>query len=273
MMTLRSRLSPVLAVGALSAVLAGCHSSGELVVDEGVGISAVRGACPAVGVPDYTGDVTLFRQAASTDSRDIDVVANLTELHGQCDDKPGKSSITVADDGKDEPQAEQTPGIKLFGMRIAMPGLAGFKSDHKGKKRKVTRLSGQVASSAGFVVQARRTDPHGARDVTLPYFVTVLRGGTAVVAKRVGQVTVHFADGQLRAQALGGGTALIDRAEATLDRDIHDRITKKRKAGEADAAVDPLADPEVKAAVNRATFELLVGFQLDDKQLAYNATR
>jgi len=43
--------------------------------------------------------------------------------------------------------------------------------------------------------------------------------------------------------------------------------------GEADAAVDPLADPEVREAVNRASFELLVGFQLDEAQLAYNATR
>jgi hypothetical protein len=29
----------------------------------------------------------------------------------------------------------------------------------------------------------------------------------------------------------------------------------------------------VKAAVTRATFEVLVGFQLDERQLSYNATR
>jgi hypothetical protein len=34
-----------------------------------------------------------------------------------------------------------------------------------------------------------------------------------------------------------------------------------------------MADPQVKAAVDRATFELLVGFQLTQDQLAYNATR
>ena len=33
------------------------------------------------------------------------------------------------------------------------------------------------------------------------------------------------------------------------------------------------ADPAVRAAVQRATFELLVGFQLTEAQLRYNATR
>jgi hypothetical protein len=30
------------------------------VVEQGVGITALRSVCPAVGVPDFTGDVTLF---------------------------------------------------------------------------------------------------------------------------------------------------------------------------------------------------------------------
>jgi hypothetical protein len=37
--------------------------------------------------------------------------------------------------------------------------------------------------------------------------------------------------------------------------------------------VDPLTRPEIKGAVQRATFEALVGFQLTDDQLKYNATR
>ena len=36
---------------------------------------------------------------------------------------------------------------------------------------------------------------------------------------------------------------------------------------------DVAKEADVKAAIARATFELLVGFQLDDKQLAYNVTR
>jgi hypothetical protein len=94
-----------------------------------------------------------------------------------------------------------------------------------------------------------------------------------VVTKRVGNVTVNFVDGQERAQASGEGSAYVDRAEATLPEDIRERITRKREAGDVDAAVDPLAEPDVKAAVARATFEVLVGFQLDQDQLAYNATR
>ena len=50
-------------------------------------------------------------------------------------------------------------------------------------------------------------------------------------------------------------------------------VARERKAGDEDAALDPLADPAVRAAVQRATFELLVGFQLTEAQLAYNATR
>jgi hypothetical protein len=84
---------------------------------------------------------------------------------------------------------------------------------------------------------------------------------------------VAFADGQERAQATGQGSAYIDRGAATLPEDIRERITRKRKAGEADAAIDPLSEPDVKAAVQRATFEVLLGFQLDQNQLAYNATR
>ncbi|GGC35556.1 hypothetical protein GCM10011371_23630 [Novosphingobium marinum] len=219
-MIARTRLIP-LAVAALGAtVLTGCKSSGEIVVDQGVGITAVRSRCPAVGIPDYTGDITLFAQPGNRNADNIDVTAAMTNVRTQCND-------------------------------------AGE----------------QVYASVSFDVLARRTGTQGARQVTLPYFVTVLRGGSAVVTKRVGQVTVNFADGQDRAQARGEGSAYIDRQAATLPADIRERITRKRKAGDADAALDPLADPEVKAAVEAASFELLVGFQLDERQLAYNATR
>lgn len=216
-MMLRNRLITAVA---LAAALAGCRGTGDLVVDEGVGITAVRSACPAVGVPDYTGDITLFRTPGATTADNIDVVAALTNVRPACNDS----------------------GEKVF-------------------------------TSATFDVLARRTDTRGARQVTLPYFVTVLRGGSAVVTKRVGSVTLNFADGQERAQASGQASSYVDKAEASLPLEIRELITRKRKAGDADAAVDPLSRPEVKAAVNRATFEMLVGFQLTQDQLTYNATR
>lgn len=205
---------------ALPAVLAGCKSQGELVVEEGVGISAIRTACPAVGIPDYTGNITLFRADGPRTADNIDVVASMTNLRSTCDDGSAK-----------------------------------------------------VYSNATFDVLARRTDTRGARRVELPYFSTVLRGGSQVVTKRIGTVVVDFADGQERAQGHAQAGSFVDRAEATLPEDVRERITRKRKAGDPDAALDPLADPEVKEAVARATFELLVGFQLDNAQLAYNATR
>lgn len=130
-----------------------------------------------------------------------------------------------------------------------------------------------VVSNATFDVLARRTDPRGTREVVLPYFATVMRGGTTVVAKRISTVRIVFADGQTRASAQGQGGAVIERAQATLPPDIQKTLTRKRKAGEIDAAIDPLARPEIKAAVARASFELLIGFQLTSDQLQYNATR
>ena len=34
-----------------------------------------------------------------------------------------------------------------------------------------------------------------------------------------------------------------------------------------------MADPAIRAAVAKASFEMLIGFQLSNEQLAYNATR
>jgi hypothetical protein len=130
-----------------------------------------------------------------------------------------------------------------------------------------------VVSEASFDVQARRTNPSGARQVVIPYFATVVRGGTAVVSKRVEQVTLNFADGELRASATGKGGAVINRAAATLPADIRAKLTRKRRADDADASIDPLSAPDVRAAVARVSFELLIGFQLSAEQLQYNATR
>ena len=142
------------------------------------------------------------------------------------------------------------------------------------KLRPSCNSSGErIYSVASFEVQARRMDRGGARSVTLPYFSSVVQGGTAVVAKRVGQVTVNFAAGQDRATATGKAAGYIDGTSARLPADIVEKINRKRKAGDADAALDPMADPEVRAALQRASFELLVGFNLTEDQLRYNVTR
>ncbi|MBV7259265.1 hypothetical protein [Erythrobacter crassostreae] len=210
----------VLSVAALAVGLAGCASEGELVVDQGVGVTAVLSSCPAVGIPDYTGDVTAFRTGGDVTLGNLDMTASMTNLRSTCNDT----------------------GAKVY-------------------------------SEATFDVLARRTDVRGARSVTLPFFVTVLRGGSAVVTKRVGEVTINFADGQERASGTGKAGSFVDRSAATLPEDIREKITRKRRAGDVDAALDPLTDPEVKAAIARTRFEMLVGFQLTEDQLAYNATR
>lgn len=127
--------------------------------------------------------------------------------------------------------------------------------------------------NATFDVLAQRRDPHGERDVVLPYFAVVVHSGTNVVAKSVGRVGLHFADGSYRASTTGTASARILRSAATLPEDIRKEITRERKPGDPDAALDPMSDPKVKAAVDRASFELLLGFQLTQEQLQYNVTR
>jgi hypothetical protein len=213
--TLLGLSAPALAIGALA--LGGCAGKGEIV--EG-GISAVRSACPVVGVPAGTGDVTLFDPAGSRDASAIDVVADVTNVRSTCNDS-----------------------------------------------------GEQIATTVTFQVNARRTRADAPRDLTLPYFIAMVRGGTNVTAKRVGQVAVHFDAGQARATATGQATSWVSRAAATLPQNVRDELTKKRKAGDQDAATDPLTRPEIRQAVLSASFEALVGFQLTDDQLKYNAQR
>jgi hypothetical protein len=131
----------------------------------------------------------------------------------------------------------------------------------------------EVVAEASFVVEARRANAVGARTVELPYFAAVIRGGNTVISKRIERVTLTFADGQARASATTKGGAVINRAAATLPADVRAKLTKKRRAQDADASIDPLSAPDVRAAVARASFELLIGFQLTADQLQYNATR
>ncbi len=136
-----------------------------------------------------------------------------------------------------------------------------------------TETGTQYYTEATFEVQARRTDATAARQVTLPYFSTVVRAGNNVVSKRVGQVVLNFAPGALRASATAKAASYVDRDVATIPPEILARVNRKRKAGDEDAAIDPFSTPDVKAALLRTSFELLVGFNLTQDQLKYNATR
>ena len=130
-----------------------------------------------------------------------------------------------------------------------------------------------VVSSATFTVVGLRRDAGPARQVILPYFDVVLQGGTQVVAKRVGQAVLNFAAGDVHGWARVQAGVRVNRAAATLPENVRTILTRPRKAGDTDAALDPLADPAVRQSVANATFEHLVGFQLSEEQLRYNATR
>ena len=131
----------------------------------------------------------------------------------------------------------------------------------------------QVVTNARFDVIAQRRDTAGTRTITLPWMAVVVRAGDQLQSKQVGWVSLTFEDGQARTQASASLTSSIDSNATQLPTEVQLRINRKRKAGDADAALDPMAAPEVKAALKEANFELLVGFQLDEAGLAYNITR
>lgn len=130
-----------------------------------------------------------------------------------------------------------------------------------------------VVSTATFSIVALRRDAGPARQVVLPYFDVVLQGGTVVAAKSVGQAVINFAPGNVHGWTRIQASVRVNRSAASLPANVREILTRQRKPGESEAALDPLSDPAVRQAVANATFEHLVGFQLSQDELRYNATR
>ncbi|HUE78830.1 MAG TPA: hypothetical protein VMN38_04290 [Sphingomicrobium sp.] len=210
---MKLRILPILLVSLLSA----CSRQGDI---EDGGVFITRSACPLVGIPAATGDITVFNPPQSRDAAAIDVTATITNLFANCDE-----------------------------------------------------TGDRIMSNAAFDVVAVRSDAGPARQVVLPFFSVAVQGGSQIVAKRVGQVALNFPEGSQRAQTKGQAVIWVSRAAATLPANVREILTRRRRAGDPEAAVDPLTDPTVRAAVARATFEHLVGFQMSPEMLRYNATR
>jgi hypothetical protein len=130
-----------------------------------------------------------------------------------------------------------------------------------------------IVSTATFTIVGLRRDAGPARQVVLPYFDVALRGGGTVAAKQVGRTVLNFAAGDVHAWARVQATVRVNRSATLLSARVRQVLTRERKPGQADAAVDPMSDPSVQRAVANATFEHLVGFELTQDQLKYNATR
>lgn len=206
-----SHLRTIALLALAATALAGCQRN-PLVVQ--------RSTCPAVAVPTYTGDATLFIPGTTPDAGNIDVVATITNVREVCTEGTDAQVATVTYD-----------------------------------------------------IVARRNSTAGARTLTLPVFASIVQGGNLLVSKQLSAVSVEFADGQARAVGKGGARGSVARAATTLPADVQAKINRKRKAGDIDAATDPLSEPEVRAALRAASFELLIGFQLNEAALGYNVTK
>jgi len=107
--------------------------------------------------------------------------------------------------------------------------------------------AGRLVTSASFEVYAQRRNNRGARQVVLPYFATVVQGGTNIVSKRRGRVVLNFADGSFRAQAASTASSSVNASAATLPENVRRLITAERRAG----------DPPQLVASNRRLVERL----------------
>ncbi|OSZ69269.1 hypothetical protein CAP39_09445 [Sphingomonas sp. IBVSS1] len=136
-----------------------------------------------------------------------------------------------------------------------------------------TETADQFMSRISFDVVARRTDSAQPRQLVLPVFAAVVQAGNVIDAKQVVNVTVNFAAGQERAVASATLDAGVSRKAASVSPEILARINRDRRPGDIDAATDPMADPEVRAALRSASFEVLLGFQIDERALAYNVAK
>ena len=67
-------------------LLASCTRGSEI---EDGGVYITRSACPLVGVPAGTGDITLFDPANSKAASAIDITATMTNVYGNCSDISG----------------------------------------------------------------------------------------------------------------------------------------------------------------------------------------
>ena len=75
--TVKLRYYPLLLVMLLPA----CSRSNELTAG---GVYTTRSACPIVGIPAATGDMTLFNPPSSREAAAIDVTATITNVRATC---------------------------------------------------------------------------------------------------------------------------------------------------------------------------------------------
>ena len=151
------------------------------------------------------------------------------------------------------------PRLTLFTRRKAAMRRIDVTATITNLSAACSEAGGQIISNATFDVLAVRRDAGAARQVVLPYFNVVVQGGSQVVAKRVGQVVLSFPAGSYRAQTRGQAIVRVSRAAATLPAEVREILTRRRKAGDEAAAIDPLTDPTVRAAVARATSSIWSG--------------
>ena len=181
----------------------------------------MRSACPIVGVPAGTGDVTLFNPPGSTDSRAIDVTATITDVRATCQDVgQGRRIDRNVHGGGDCGAMRARRGRSCCPISTSLFRAAARSSP-----------SGSARSALNFP----RRQPHAWTRVQAT--VRVNRGGRDAARER------------------------------PPDPD------PPAQGRRPEAAVDPLADPAVRAAVANATFEHLVGFQMTQDSCSYNATR
>ena len=125
-----------------------------------------------------------------------------------------------------------------------------------------------VVSTATFTVVALRRDAGPARQVRPALFRRRAAGRKQGGRQADRPGGAQFPGRRPARLDPGPGDGPRQPRRATLPANVRQTLTRPRKAGDPEAAVDPMSDPAVRTAVANATFEHLVGFQLTQDQLA-----
>jgi hypothetical protein len=146
-------------------------------------------------------------------------------------------------------------------------------SRHHQRALDLRRERRNIVTNATFDVHGQRRDAArrargGAALISRPWFRAAPTSSPSASAGSA----LRFADGQLRASTSGTASARCSAPPRPCRRTSAARSPASASPGDADAALDPMADPAARPC-SAASFELLVGFQLTQEQLAYNATR
>lgn len=126
---------------------------------------------------------------------------------------------------------------------------------------KCSEKGSRIFSDLSVTIAGQRASAAGDQTISVPYFVAVVKGGQTLLSKQLYSANLDFKAGQVRAHTTQTVRADISRS-AAIDA-----------LGPAPKASKDASDPFVETVQKASPFEMVIGFQLTDDQIIYNARK